>query len=340
MERNPLDASNSNGNVECTLTRRQKSFSCSWCALDNGEKTLSYLLAFSPPRTLSVPLSILRSLSFYRQLSSFRQPLSGLLPLLSVSFRDDTRRRRWERRRRKRRSKRAVEEEDERTTRKRKPPEYPPLTFLLFLRAGSFSFSIRKKRRVGGAGTHMERTKITREVRFETRYTAFVELPPVLVSKETDDKEGVGVAFRNSRKLQCWMRRGATLFTTPFSFFLFPCYFFPFFLLLFSFFHLLPEGPDTTNQEQRRRFTRDRRRPWHRAKKTVICSSGAKRGLSLSSPHCHLRLNADKCISHSTRCFVPKNFFFSIRPMVSSFKRLFAPKGTVLLSPWGNYKPL
>lgn len=76
MERNPLDASNSNGNVECTLTRRQKSFSCSWCALDNGEKTLSYLLALSPPCPLSVPLSISRSLSFYRQLFSFRQPLS------------------------------------------------------------------------------------------------------------------------------------------------------------------------------------------------------------------------------------------------------------------------
>lgn len=81
---------------------------------------------------------------------------------------EKAKRRRWKRRRRKRRSKRAVEEEDERTTRKRKPPECPPLTFLLFLRAGSFSFSTRKKRRVGGAGTHVERTKVTREVRFET----------------------------------------------------------------------------------------------------------------------------------------------------------------------------
>lgn len=51
--------------------------------------------------------------------------------------------------------------------------------------------------------------------------------------KRRDDKEGVGVAFRNSRKLQCWMRRGATLFTTSFSFFLFPCYFFPFFSSFF-----------------------------------------------------------------------------------------------------------
>lgn len=155
--------------------------------------------------------------------------------------------------------------------------------------------------------------------------------------KRRDDKEGVGVAFRNSRKLQCWMRRGATLFTTSLSFFLFPCYFF--FLFFPSFFFLFSTFCPRV-QEQRRRSAKDRRRPWHRAKKTVICSSGGKRGLSLSSPHCHLRLNADKCISHSTRCFVPKNFFFSIRPMVSSFKRLFAPKGTVLLSPWGNYKPL
>lgn len=54
--------------------------------------------------------------------------------------------------------------------------------------------------------------------------------------KRRDDKEGVGVAFRNSRKLQCWMRRGATLFTTSFSFFLFPCYFFPFFSSFFFLF--------------------------------------------------------------------------------------------------------
>lgn len=164
-----------------------------------------------------------------------------------------------------------------------------------------------------------------------------MELPPVLVSKET----------RRQRRCRCRLqefKKAAMLNASRshafYHFFLFLplslLFFFPFFS---SFFFLFSTFCPRV-QEQRRRSARDRRRPWHRAKKTVICSSGAKRGLSLSSPHCHLRLNADKCISHSTRCFVPKNFFFSIRPMVSSFKRLFAPKGTVLLSPWGNYKPL
>lgn len=169
-----------------------------------------------------------------------------------------------------------------------------------------------------------------------------MELPPVLVSKETRRQRRCRCRLQEFKKAAMLNASRSHAFYHFFLFlplsFLFFSFFF--FLLLFSFFHLLPEGPDTTNQEQRRRSARDRRRPWHRAKKTVICSSGAKRGLSLSSPHCHLRLNADKCISHSTRCFVPKNFFFSIRPMVSSFKRLFAPKGAVLLSPWGNYKPL
>ena len=115
------------------------------------------------------------------------------------------------------------------------------LAFLPFLRRGSFSFSTRKKRRVGGGGTPAERTKVTqREARLETRHSRkFLRFP--FAARRLEEKGGGGA---HGRRLQEF-KKAATLNASRrhafYRFFPLPS-FFPLFSLSFfsSLFFPLP----------------------------------------------------------------------------------------------------
>lgn len=140
------------------------------------------------------------------------------------------------------------------------PPECPPLAFLPFLRDGSFSFSTREKRRVGGGGTSVERTKVT--LAYGLRRAAFEEVRPVLVSKEATRRREAWVlpsGIQESCAVEC-VEEARFLPLLPLS------SFFLAFLLFFSFpffLHLLPEGPETTTWARNRKGgpSRDGKRP-------------------------------------------------------------------------------
>ena len=123
----------------------------------------------------------------------------------------------------------------------------------------------------------MERTKVTRaSSTVWDAIRAFVAnfLQRSNVYERGDTTEGTVCECRLQefkKAACCWMRRGATLFTTSFLFLRFsPCYFF--FLLLsfffpfffFFFLRLLPEGPETTDQRTEKELGQgqnERKRP-------------------------------------------------------------------------------
>ena len=138
------------------------------------------------------------------------------------------------------------------------------------------------------------------------------QLPPtVLVYERGDTTEGTVCECRLQEfKKAAWLLNASRshafyhffplssffslLFLFPFAFlsFSFSFLFFFFLLLFFFFFFARGSGDDGPENREGARSQGQNERKRSGAKKSVICWSGAKRELPLSSPRCHLRPNA------------------------------------------------